>query len=64
MTENHPEISKVHLAMFAKYWEIGKVKTRLAKSIGEEAAQRYSFVIREISPGEIRGFRELKISGW
>ena len=28
----------VHLAIFAKYWEPGKVKTRLAKKLGEQLA--------------------------
>ncbi len=28
----------IHFAIFAKYWEPGKVKTRLAKKVGAEAA--------------------------
>ena len=28
------------LGLFAKYWEPGRVKTRLAESIGEQAASR------------------------
>ena len=39
MSANISESSRVHFAMFAKYWESGKVKTRLAKSIGETAAR-------------------------
>ena len=32
------------MAMFAKYWQSGKVKTRLARSIGEDAARDVHFL--------------------
>ena len=39
MTDNIAKRNPVQLAMFAKYWEAGRVKTRLARSIGEDAAR-------------------------
>jgi len=33
----------IHLGMFAKYWEAGSVKTRLAAAIGDAAASRIYF---------------------
>ncbi len=39
----------VHVAMFAKYWQAGKVKTRLASKIGEvPASQIYLALVRHL----------------
>lgn len=39
MTDYHSRRNRVQLAMFAKYWDVGKVKTRLARSIGAHASR-------------------------
>jgi rSAM/selenodomain-associated transferase 1 len=37
---HHPDLPPRHLAIFAKYWEPGRVKTRLAARMGADAASR------------------------
>ena len=47
-----PEPDNLLLGVFAKYWEPGKVKTRLAQSIGNQlAAQVYRQFIDELAKG-------------
>jgi len=44
--KNKPQTS-LTLGVFAKYWEPGQVKTRLAKTIGNEAAAKIHFCLLE-----------------
>ena len=45
--------------MFAKYWEAGKVKTRLAHSIGDEAARNLYRLFVEVLLENFRTFGDL-----
>ena len=46
----------VHLAMFAKYWEAGKVKTRLARTLGADPAKDVHLLFVRFLLKKFRGF--------
>lgn len=53
-SQRSPSILPTHLAVFAKYWKPGQVKTRLASRLGAEAA---SSIQREFLDTILRRFR-------